>query len=334
MSMLVLAILMVAVEASLIASTKAIPDPKSITSAVSNGAAGVNRLTSELACALSVTEMSANAITFTVADRNGDGAPETIRYAWSGVAGEPLTRQYNGGSTGTILPAIQSLQLQYDKTSQSYYTTSEGSEVLVFSYTNGLLAQDVSVTSSNYVGEYFVPSLPNNTVSWRISRVKISARSGGAAKGMCSLQLRTATPAGTPTNRVLDQVAIDESTLGTSYAWLQLPFSAHWGLNPNSGYCLVLNWISDAEALQVQKNTLSLLSSYNFCKASSTGGSWNVSTLDSLLMYVYGVPTFQNAASYKYFLPNVRISLSTTSNARSIVATTVKLLNAPQVTGP
>lgn len=334
MSMLILAILLGAVEATLVASTKAIPQSKNITGALTAGAAVANRITGELSCALSVTELGANAITFTVPDRDGDGNPETIRYAWSGVAGDPLTRQYNGGSVGNIISSVQTFRLNYDKTSQAYYTTSDGPETLVFSYTNTLLSQSVSVKSDTNPGEYFVPSLPNGTISWRVSRVLVSARTGGPAQGSCYVQLRTATPAGSPTNRILDQAVLNESTLGSSFSWVTLPFSNHSGLNPNNGLCVVLDWVNDAEAAQLQKNTLSLLSSSQYFKSNTAGGPWTMSTLDSLLMYVYGIPTYQNAASYRYYLQNVRLNLQPSTDTRTAIATSVKLLNSPQVTGP
>jgi prepilin-type N-terminal cleavage/methylation domain-containing protein len=334
-SLLMLAILLVAVEASLVASTKAIPDKKSLTGAISTGASAANRLSGELAYALTVTEMGASAITFTVPDRNGDGTPETIRYAWSGIAGDPLTRQYNGAAAGSIVASIQDFQLQYDKTSQSYYPTIEGAETLVFSYTNTLLAQNVDVSATSYPGEYFVPSLPNGTISWRVTRVKLRAHDNSSPDGIAQVQLRTATPAGTPTNRVLDQATMVENTLGSSATWVEYAFSANSGLDPNAGFCIVIPYVSGSgDCGQVQKNTLSLFSSSIFIKSLTTGNSWNTSGLDSLLLYVYGKPTRQDTVAYKYYLPSVRLSLRTTSNSQSAVATTVKLLNLPQVTGP
>jgi len=53
---------------------------------------------SELEYAVSFSERTATAVEFTVTDRNGDASVETIRYAWSGTPGDPLTRQYNGGT--------------------------------------------------------------------------------------------------------------------------------------------------------------------------------------------------------------------------------------------
>jgi prepilin-type N-terminal cleavage/methylation domain-containing protein len=334
MSLLVLSILMIAVEASLVASTKAIPDPTSITSAITAGASVTNRITGELAYALSVTEMTANAITFTVADRNGDGAPETIRYAWSGTAGDPLTRQYNGGTPVAIASSLRSLRLDYDKTSIPYYTYSEGDETTVYSFTNLLLAQDVSVKSDSCPGQYFVPSLPSSAVTWRVTRVKIRASKRSGGSGVTKVQLRTATPAGTPTNTILDEATMLEDNLDSNYFWVEFPFSTNAGLDPNKPYCIVLQWVSDAEAAQIQKNTLSLLSVAKYLKGKSDGTSWTTSGLDNMCIYVYGRPMQQNAVSYNYLLQNVRLSLQTSSNQKSAVATSLKLLNAPQVTGP
>ena len=61
-------------------------------------------------------------MTFTVADRTGDSAADTIRYAWSGVAGDPLTRQINAGTAVTVAANVQSLQLSYDSRSASGQT--------------------------------------------------------------------------------------------------------------------------------------------------------------------------------------------------------------------
>ncbi len=64
----------------------------------------------DLKLALSFRERTATAVTFTVPDRDGDRLPETIRYAWSGTAGDPLTYQYNGSSAVNVAENVQQLQ--------------------------------------------------------------------------------------------------------------------------------------------------------------------------------------------------------------------------------
>src|ERR1051325_4118910 len=99
----ILAIILVAAESAVVLSAKAIPDGRGPAAAAISGERAQDLMTSELMTAVGVTEQTANAITFTVPDRNGDSVAETIRYAWTGTAGDPLTRQYNGGNVVNVL---------------------------------------------------------------------------------------------------------------------------------------------------------------------------------------------------------------------------------------
>lgn len=60
----------------------------------------------EIEFAESVTEITPTAMTFVVPDRDADGNPETIRYAWSGTPGEPLTRQLNAGNEAKFVEDV------------------------------------------------------------------------------------------------------------------------------------------------------------------------------------------------------------------------------------
>jgi type II secretory pathway component PulJ len=63
--------------------------------------------------ATSIPERTDKAITVVVPDRNGDGNSETIRYNWSGTAGDPLTRQINGGTAAVLAENVYQLRLTY-----------------------------------------------------------------------------------------------------------------------------------------------------------------------------------------------------------------------------
>ncbi|HYO26325.1 MAG TPA: prepilin-type N-terminal cleavage/methylation domain-containing protein [Lacipirellulaceae bacterium] len=81
-------------------------------------------LAAELQFALSVTEAGGTAMTFTVPDRgDADSTPDTIRYAWAS-AGQPVTRQYNGGTATAVLSSAQSVALQYDPSSAAPRTVT------------------------------------------------------------------------------------------------------------------------------------------------------------------------------------------------------------------
>ena len=67
----------------------------------------------DVSLATSFTERTSLAVTMVVPDRNSDGQSETIRYAWSGVPGAPLTRQYNGGTPAVLAANVTQFNLAY-----------------------------------------------------------------------------------------------------------------------------------------------------------------------------------------------------------------------------
>ena len=71
----------------------------------------LGQLTRDVEFALSFNERTDTAITFTVPDRDGDNLPETIRYAWSGVPGDPLTYERNGSTPTVIAKDVQEFSL-------------------------------------------------------------------------------------------------------------------------------------------------------------------------------------------------------------------------------
>ena len=72
--------------------------------------ATINR---DLQSALTLSELTATTITMSVPDRDGDNVPETIRYAWSGNVGDPLTQEYNGGAATTVAQDVQTLTFNW-----------------------------------------------------------------------------------------------------------------------------------------------------------------------------------------------------------------------------
>ena len=75
------------------------------------GAMALSRLTADVRQAIRFTQRTATAVTFLVPDRNGDGQMETIRYWWSGVAGDPLMYQYNSETAVAIVSNVKQFEL-------------------------------------------------------------------------------------------------------------------------------------------------------------------------------------------------------------------------------
>ena len=71
------------------------------------------QLLSDLRHAQSFSERTDTAVTFTVPDRDGDGFPDTLRYAWSGPPNNLLEFSMNGGTSVTLAEDVQDFELSY-----------------------------------------------------------------------------------------------------------------------------------------------------------------------------------------------------------------------------
>ena len=89
MSMAIMAVLMAGIASAMLMAGQTLPDADDTSVAVASGSQAVDQIAGDLYCATSFTRRAANEVEFTVDDRNGDEAPELIRYAWSGTPGEP-----------------------------------------------------------------------------------------------------------------------------------------------------------------------------------------------------------------------------------------------------
>ncbi len=113
------AILTVSLGASLVVASRGLdlntaPDGQRV-----DAARLAREVAQDLQQATRFTERTATATTFLVPDRDADGDPESIRYAWSGSAGAPLTYSLNGGLSVNLASGVQSLNLTYNAQSMT-----------------------------------------------------------------------------------------------------------------------------------------------------------------------------------------------------------------------
>ncbi len=109
----VMSVLMGGVGSAMVLASRAMPGSNNPQAAKLASYQVVDQLANELIEMRTLTEDTATSITFTVADRNTDGIPETIRYAWSGTPGDALTRQYNATPAVAVAKNVYGFDLQY-----------------------------------------------------------------------------------------------------------------------------------------------------------------------------------------------------------------------------
>jgi len=110
MSTVIVSMLMLAMSSVMVLSTRSIT---SQSEDVSKASDVIDEITTDLNLAMSFSEQTATAVTFTVPDRDGNAVSETIRYSWSGTPGDSIMRTYNGGSEVAVAEDVQYFSLEY-----------------------------------------------------------------------------------------------------------------------------------------------------------------------------------------------------------------------------
>lgn len=113
LSTVIVSIILGATVSTLMITQRGIAGSTTVVQDAADGRDASELVTLDLSLALSFSERTGKAVTFTVPDRDGDGQPETIRYSWSGDAGDPLTRRINGGTIVTIAENVTRFDLDY-----------------------------------------------------------------------------------------------------------------------------------------------------------------------------------------------------------------------------
>jgi hypothetical protein len=200
-------------------------------------------IASEVRLALTVTEHTPTSITFTVADRDGDGVPETIRYSWSGKENDPITRQLNAGPAVVVSRNVRKFKMGFVTRSsapagpvpQVESTTDE----LLYSHDGGT-AGSYPVTPSAWCSQKFSPQFSRPDVSsWRVTRIEVWAFKPSSNSRTWKVQLREADTLGRPTMTVIEERSLSMSSLSTTPKWAAVAFSVNTGLDPSKRYCIV-----------------------------------------------------------------------------------------------
>jgi hypothetical protein len=113
-SLAVLSILLIAIGSAIMLAAKTLPQESDTSRETTWAVMTVEDMATELQYALAFNERTPTSVEFTVADRDSDGARETIRYAWSGTAGDPLERVYNGAPAEDLVVEVEEFELLYD----------------------------------------------------------------------------------------------------------------------------------------------------------------------------------------------------------------------------
>jgi hypothetical protein len=335
--MAVMGMIMVGIGSAMIIAGRAIPTARNVTATTVAAVEAADQIVADLQYSISVNQRAAAMIEFTVHDRNGDDIPETIRYSWSGSAGAPLIRQYNGGTAESVLTDVRQFSLSYtlQTISKEIPQPNESAETILVSFDANKNLFDFPIKDKEEYAEYFFPALPADTLSWKVTRMVLQAKLDATTDGQASVQLQRPTLGNLPSGIVIEERTLLESVLTTKYTSQEFTFSAANNLRPTQGLWIVVHWLANAIACKVQGQS-SGVTATNLSLAKSTDGgiSWSTLAGQSLLFTVYGTVTTAGTPQIQktYYLEGIDLTLRASSDSAALVQTGVRLLNRPQVT--
>lgn len=112
-SLAVMTLVMGACGSAILLASRALTTGAALGAGAAQSGALALQVSIDLATAVTVTEDGPHAVTFTVADRDGDGNSESIRYWWSGTAGDEVQRQINGAAATVVARNVHRFDLTY-----------------------------------------------------------------------------------------------------------------------------------------------------------------------------------------------------------------------------
>ncbi|MCX5654444.1 MAG: type II secretion system protein [Planctomycetota bacterium] len=328
-TMVIVAILMAAIGSTIVLASRAIPNANNPTACTIEASMALDQLVAELEAAVYISEHSQTAVAFTVADRNADGLTERIRYAWSGTPGDPLTRQYNGGTAAAFILNVQQFSLvpRIQSITEAYPGTGveDTFDSLLVNKDSGAGFSDLNAKPDQWLGQHFATSLPGGTMGWRPTRVRFVVRkaSSGTFSKVC---LRPAGADLKPTSTVLQSQSMDAGTLPVGYAWTEFPFSGMDRVAPTNAQCLVVRYYSGTG----NAATLQGCSGSGLVTSADSGATWSYSGSSALRAQLYGKVTQPGPTQYAVtqYLTAMRIVMKVTGVGRT-AETIAQTLNQP-----
>ena len=235
-----------------------------------------------------------------------------------------------------LLAGVQGLTLTYhvDLLTEEVTPENESAETLLIGYEATENLSSPEVENHNWPGQYFLPALPHNALSWKVTRVGFYAKASGLAVQVAKVQLRLPSAQNQPSSTVLEEKTMYENTLTYDFLLQEFNFSSVSGLSPDQGLCLVFTGSSDFDAclLRAQSAGAGMPDSH-FLKSTNHGSSWSTYNDKALLFSIYGtvttpgLPVIESA----YLLKTVDIDLRPSTHDSSSIRTGVPLLNQPRV---
>lgn len=338
-SLAMMGVLLAAMGGAVALASRAMPSGTTADGASLDAAEALESLSGELRYAVHFTERGARSVGLTVADRDGDGDAEHIRYAWSGVAGQPLTRSYNGGAPIAVSGPLAALAFNYVAATPVVERYDgpiiESEERVIAAYTSAQQLRDEAIESGRPMGQWLVPqNVPSNALTWKPTRVSLWAGAHSFPFENSVVRLQAAAADRAPTGSVLAQHVVGESGLGVETRWHRLTLSPQPQLSPTAAYCLTVAHQGSGltPSMQLGYENRQTATSSGLLRSNDAGSSWNFDNRRSLMYELHGTYMLQmpEQTVTRRHLAAVDVELRPSVDGVVPARSTVRLLNMPE----
>jgi hypothetical protein len=293
----------------------------------------VSHLADELQYATLLIGQSTRSLEFVIADRDGDGRAEKIRYAWSGTSGDPLIKIVNGGTPKTVLEAVEEFNASYvlKAETMTLRTTSDTTERELFGDSNSPSGSERDINTTGYSAQQLnaaaLSNVPANAICWNATRVEFLCRDNSGADETLLLQLRSTGGAyDGPTSEVLGQVSIPEpESLNRHGAPFANPVR---GLALHRRYMLVLAGAGSDAAKLIYNNS----APSGVFESNDGGATWQYMDTRQVYYRVLGTYTLPGMSHNltRNFVSHVQLALQSGGQSHARIDTSVPLVNLPE----
>lgn len=175
--------------------------------------------------------------------------------------------------------------------------SQESAEMALIGHDNapgGWFSSD-RIKDDEWAAQYFKPTLPLNTETWKINGVRIRLKKDRGTNGVISVQIRDADSNQKPGSTILAQGTVNESDLGRNFEWVRVNFSPVGELNPVDGFCLVVGYSSGSSTIakiEYENYGSPMTSNTHWMTTWNSGRSWsNPTSRRDMRFTVYGTVT-------------------------------------------
>ena len=352
LAMAVASVLVVGVGTVLVLASRAVPQSASAPTPMTVPTArAADDISAELRYATGFKEMAQRAVAFTVPDRTGDGREETIRYAWSGTPGDPVTREFNGSTPLAVIADADDARFTFTK--RQVTRTGEAkawvtsNETLLASFTGwtGVSATNMNLTvgTSAWISQAFridpalIPSGARNLAITRV-RLKMKKPLVGGNDGHVTIVRRQSAGNQLPaTMPVGSTSAISFGLLTTSFVWVTASFSDVVFATPETELCILVKGPAATSAQVQYLNATGAPADSNYFRWTTDGGSswlptsgWDRNDAYYEVWGTWQSEQVQTAQTSFYYLTTVGVLIDAGDTVRS----SARVLNEPEVAGP